>query len=708
MTGLRSAVPVPVFEDACIATTQVIGHNKNISVVFRGDQAYTSGTQVVLPSLPPTTRLDIDQQQIGAGYVDHETAHLLYTDGKAWERAILATPDPLFKTIFNCLEDPRVEEKMIDQYPGSRHHLACCADAVAKEMVDNAPTMQAQGQMTLRGIGPYAMSLGGSLRAGAAGDITAKAWELVPEEIREWAEDQLDKLARCKNTKQTAELALEIFEQIKDPNVFTLPSPTPMAVKVKGQAGGKGKAEKGDGDGSGGSGGGKKPSDGTGGGDPAGGGAGDRNDSDDPDGDGAGGKPAADDVDDENKEEGDDADGPDDDDNEDEDAEQGADEDDEDGKTAGAGADGGGGDDGGQGAAAAVAGGDQASGGGGAGGHGAATPLVDAFLPSRDFKKILDVAPDPAAYTIYSRADDKVIELRPGVSHRSVRLNFGLAAYNERVMGGRASVIRRKIERALLSQQLTGWSERQEEGRLDNRRLVNAYTGERDVYRRRTEAPGFDTAVSLMIDRSGSMGNGSDRLAAEAAINLCLAVEQAGIACEVTGFQDGKENRQHHGKADRIHGVDLVVFKPFDLPTARCRIGLGAASWAASSGTPDGDGTMMAYLRLRKRQEKRKVMITLTDGAPGSSYGNEPQHEAMQRHWQYVRDVIAWMQSEGTQVVGLGIQSDAVQRFYDKYVVIHTAEDIAGEPMTQLARILIGNRFEASSNLIQSENRLRA
>lgn len=701
MTGLRSSVPTTVFEDACIATTQVVGHNKNISVVFRGDQAYTSGTQVVLPSLPPTTRLDIDQQQIGAGYVDHETAHLLYSDNKDWEAALLANPDVLFKSIFNCLEDPRIETKMIAAYPGSRHHLACCSDAVAKEMVDNIATMQQQGQLTLRGIGPYAMSLGGSLRNGAAGDMTTQAWNLVPEEIREWAEDQLDKLANCKNTKQTGELAKEIYDQIKDPNVFTLPQP--MAVKVKGQAGGKGKgkgggkgkAEKGDkgDDGT------KQPADGDadderddGKGDPAGAGGGGGNERDAAGGGGAG--------DDDEVE----------DDNEDEDAEQGAGGDD-------AEADGDPGDQaGGAGRDAqlpqpAPAGAGQAAvaqAGGGAGGHGNATPLVQPFLPDKDFKKILDVTPDPAAYTIYSREADRVIELRPGVDHHSVHLDMGLEAYNKRVMGGRASVIRRKIERALLSKQLTGWNERQEEGRLDNRRLVNAYAGHRDVYRQRTDAPGFDTAVSLMIDRSGSMGGGSDRLAAEAAINMCLAVEQAGIACEVSGFQDGEERRSLHGKADRIHGVELVVFKPFDIPTARCRIGLGAASRAVNSGTPDGDGTMMAYLRLRKRPEKRKVMITLTDGAPGSTYGTDNPAASRRRHHQYVRDVIAWMQSEGTEVIGLGIQSDAVQRFYDKWVVIQNAEDIVGEPMTQLARILIGGRFEASSNLIKSENRLRA
>ncbi len=662
MTNLRHSVPTAIFEDACIATTQVIGGDKNISVVFRGDQAYTDHKMVVLPALPSTMRLDIDQQQIGAGYVDHETAHIRYTDRKAWEEAIKANPDPLFGAILNCLEDPRVETCMIRDYPGTRHHLACCSDAVAQDFINNFPTMMQNGQATLRGMGPYTISLGGSLRNGAGGYATATAWGLVHQEIRDWADGCLDKLAKCKNTKQTAKLAQEIYDQIKDPNVFTLPrKPLNGAGAETGVSSGDGKGEKQKGKGKG-----KGEAEAK---------------KEDADGSGDTGSNASDQGEGGGKKGGDDQAG---------------------NAPAGAGADGSAGDDGGPDVLEVGDGQVNSGGGNGAGGHGPSLPLVSTYVPQKDFAKLLGVTIDPDTFTHYTREHDEVIELRPGVDHPSVMRHHGLHAYNKRVMGARSSVIRRKIERALLSRQLTGWNERQEEGRLDNRRLVRAYIGDRDVYRQRTEVAGFDTAVALMIDRSGSMCGPKAELAAEAAINLCLAVEQAGIACEVTGFQDGERHFEYDGMADRIHAVDLVVFKPFDLPTARCREALGAASFAVSSSTPDGMATMMAYQRLRKRQEKRKVLITLTDGAPATAYGR-PNAEA--RHMQYVRDVVAWIQSEGTQVVGIGIFDDSVSRFYDKYVVIRNADDLAGEPMTQLAKILLGERFDPSSNLIKQNNK---
>ena len=82
----------------------VLGRKYGIQVRIGGDNAFTNGNVIQLPSLP----LDCDETLLGLvrGLIDHESAHIRDTDFDA----LKATPQiPLEKHIWTTIEDWRVE-----------------------------------------------------------------------------------------------------------------------------------------------------------------------------------------------------------------------------------------------------------------------------------------------------------------------------------------------------------------------------------------------------------------------------------------------------------------------------------------------------------------------------------------------------------------------------------------------------------------------
>lgn len=95
-----------------------LGDKYGIEVRIGGDKACTDGRIIHLPGLP----LDDDKELIKEvkGYIDHEAAHIRHTDFDAIKRAGLTAVE---KHIMNSIEDWRVEGELCRLYPGCRRNL---------------------------------------------------------------------------------------------------------------------------------------------------------------------------------------------------------------------------------------------------------------------------------------------------------------------------------------------------------------------------------------------------------------------------------------------------------------------------------------------------------------------------------------------------------------------------------------------------------
>ncbi len=95
----------------------LLGRKYGVTVLVGGTEAYTDGRHIQLPALPVDG--DTDLVNLVRAYVDHETAHIRFTDFTCIDDSVT----PFEKHVWNILEDWRVEKSFTQRYPGSKHHF---------------------------------------------------------------------------------------------------------------------------------------------------------------------------------------------------------------------------------------------------------------------------------------------------------------------------------------------------------------------------------------------------------------------------------------------------------------------------------------------------------------------------------------------------------------------------------------------------------
>uniref|UniRef100_UPI0025EBE60C cobaltochelatase CobT-related protein n=1 Tax=uncultured Thiodictyon sp. TaxID=1846217 RepID=UPI0025EBE60C len=138
---------------------------------------------------------------------------------------------------------------------------------------------------------------------------------------------------------------------------------------------------------------------------------------------------------------------------------------------------------------------------------------------------------------------------------------------------------------------------------LSTRHLHRAAVGDDRIFQRTDQRMAPNTAVHVLIDLSGSMAGGADRIALDAAMSLALALEPIrGVSCAVTAFPGP------NGEAEMV----TRITSHGDRVAARA----GAFVQNARGGTPMTGALWYAAADLLARQEERRVILTLTDGGP--------------------------------------------------------------------------------------------
>ena len=102
---------------------KALGEKYDIQVQISGDQAYTNGKIINLPSMPDSKEAAL----LARGYIDHESAHIRFTDFS------VKCGNPMLKCLTNILEDIRIEKMMGAKYPGCRSNLKDLAEHLKQQ-----------------------------------------------------------------------------------------------------------------------------------------------------------------------------------------------------------------------------------------------------------------------------------------------------------------------------------------------------------------------------------------------------------------------------------------------------------------------------------------------------------------------------------------------------------------------------------------------
>lgn len=190
------------------------------------------------------------------------------------------------------------------------------------------------------------------------------------------------------------------------------------------------------------------------------------------------------------------------------------------------------------------------------------------------------------------------------------------------------------------------------------------------VFRKRIVSDTLDTAVTLLVDCSGSMSGKKYEMACAGAGAMAEALKPLNIAFNVLGFTNTQCN----------HDPIIWVFNDFGERVSTPDL---VKRFAVASGclweNTDGDALAYASYVLGMRREQRKVLLVLSDGSPAGrdSHGDITAYTA-----RVVKDI----EASGVDVYGIGIRDDNVRMFYKKHEVVDDIANLSGTILSILDR----------------------
>ena len=318
-------------------------------------------------------------------------------------------------------------------------------------------------------------------------------------------------------------------------------------------------------------------------------------------------------------------------------------------------------------------------------------------MPVRPNRPFSDLPPD-FNYTAYTtKYDESVTALDLCDADELTRLR-GFLDQQLAPFQSAVSKLANRLQRRLLAQQNRSWDFDQEEGMLDAARLARVVVspGQSLSYKVERDTDFRDTIVTLLIDNSGSMRGRPIGLAAISADIMARTLERCGVKTEVLGFTTrawkGGHSREEWlaagrpPKPGRLNDLRHIIYKQADEPWRRAKASLGLMMREGLlKENIDGEALLWAHSRLMARNEERRILMVISDGAPvDDSTLSVNNGTYLERH---LRQVIEWIETRSpVELIAIGIGHD-VTRYYRRAVTIMDAEQLGGAMVEQLASL---------------------
>ena len=305
----------------------------------------------------------------------------------------------------------------------------------------------------------------------------------------------------------------------------------------------------------------------------------------------------------------------------------------------------------------------------------------------------------PHEYHAYSTAFDRVVTAATLASREELaQLRQALEAD---IAATRAVVARlaKRLMRVLMARQAREWRFDLDDGLLDASRLAPfvASRGATRPFKQEFDSPFPSTAVTLLIDHSGSMRGRPMQIAAMTVEIFARVLERCGVRCEVLGFTtrdwDGGEPARLWASAGypdnpgRLNALEHIVIKAAEVPWRRARIGLGLFLHDEMlKENIDGEALAWAHARLLARHERRRILVVVSDGTPMDEATFAANgYDYLDNHLVSVVDGIE--SRSPVQLAAIGIGHD-VSRFYRNATRIAKIDDLGTALSNKLIALL--------------------
>lgn len=301
-------------------------------------------------------------------------------------------------------------------------------------------------------------------------------------------------------------------------------------------------------------------------------------------------------------------------------------------------------------------------------------------------------------YTVFTRAYD--VEVRANNVIRQAQLSKFRHELDKRVRQQSVNThkVARYLKQLMSSPALSGWSFGEEEGHLDSARLSRLVTSPNDhkLFKQEAQQPKSDCLVSIVMDNSGSMTHHNQAMAAMVDI-FAKALELAGITTEVLGFTTNEWNGgrvqkewARAGKPDnpgRLNSIRHTIYKSADTPWRRARPAIAGLlrSDLFKEGF-DGEALEWAVKRIEHRQEKKKIILMISDGSPMDTATHATNNARyLDHHLTYIANQVE--HRPDIKLCGLGIGLD-LSTYYRESMSISLQNELTTQDFMAMSDLL--------------------
>ncbi len=253
-----------------------------------------------------------------------------------------------------------------------------------------------------------------------------------------------------------------------------------------------------------------------------------------------------------------------------------------------------------------------------------------------------------------------------------------------------------KLQRQLLAKQNRSWEFDLEEGLLDSSKLTRIVM---DPYhslsfKKEKDLDFKDTVVTLLIDNSGSMRGRPITIAALCADILSRTLERCSVKVEILGFttknwKGGKSrefwnNNNKPKNPGRLNDLMHIIYKNADTQWRQSKKNLGLMlKEGLLKENIDGEAISWAFGRLKKREEERKILMVISDGAPvDDSTLSVNSGDFLEKH---LKRIVKFIENKSdVEILAIGIGHD-VSRYYNKAIKITDVQELGDVMISQLS-----------------------
>ena len=239
------------------------------------------------------------------------------------------------------------------------------------------------------------------------------------------------------------------------------------------------------------------------------------------------------------------------------------------------------------------------------------------------------------------------------------------------------STVSKQIAKYLKAMSTESYTYGQKSGRLHQKNIHKLVNGKPQpgvqpgIFKRKNSSVlKTDTAITILMDCSGSMGGSKFAIAAACCVALNETLTGLRVSHEILGFTEDYVPTHYVFKS---YGTTMTKEKMTNVMSSQqVRMGCNA----------DGESVMWAAERLAQRQEKRKLLIVLSDGMPAGGYSGDGDA--------YLKHVANMIETESNMdLIAIGIRSTAPKRFYRNYKILNDANKLDEVLFTLLREYLV-------------------